>query len=135
MKKIYIIDVTNRDGVQTSRICLAKLEKTMINYFLDQMGIFQSEFGFPTTNHEKNYIDANVELKKLGVFKNIVLSGWLRATTEDVKQAMEKTKITDLNISISTSEQMLRGKFGGKFEFKEIIKLMVDALLLAKKAI
>ena len=26
--KIYIIDVTNRDGVQTSRICLSKLEKT-----------------------------------------------------------------------------------------------------------
>ena len=29
--RIYIIDVTNRDGVQTSRICLSKLQKTMIN--------------------------------------------------------------------------------------------------------
>lgn len=36
--KIYILDVTNRDGVQTSRICLSKLEKTMINYLLNQMG-------------------------------------------------------------------------------------------------
>jgi len=26
---IYIIDVTNRDGVQTSRLGLAKLEKTL----------------------------------------------------------------------------------------------------------
>ena len=47
--KIYIIDVTNRDGVQTSRICLSKLEKTMINIYLNKMGVFQSEFGFPVT--------------------------------------------------------------------------------------
>ena len=29
-KKIYIVDVTNRDGVQTSRLGLAKLHKTKI---------------------------------------------------------------------------------------------------------
>ena len=28
--RIYIIDVTNRDGVQTSRLGLAKLQKTMM---------------------------------------------------------------------------------------------------------
>ncbi|HOU37000.1 MAG TPA: homocitrate synthase, partial [Candidatus Omnitrophota bacterium] len=42
--KIYLIDVTNRDGVQTSRICLSKLQKTMINMYLNEMGVFQSEF-------------------------------------------------------------------------------------------
>jgi hypothetical protein len=31
--KIYLLDVTNRDGVQTSRICLSKLQKTMINWY------------------------------------------------------------------------------------------------------
>ena len=45
---IHIIDVTNRDGVQTARLGLAKLEKTMINLYLNGLGIFQSEFGFPT---------------------------------------------------------------------------------------
>ena len=49
MARIYIIDVTNRDGVQTARLGLSKLEKTMINIYLNEMGIFQSEFGFPTT--------------------------------------------------------------------------------------
>ncbi len=44
MPRVYIIDVTNRDGVQTSRIGLAKLEKTIINMYLNEMGIFQSEF-------------------------------------------------------------------------------------------
>ena len=52
--KIYFVDVTNRDGVQTSRLGLAKLQKTIINLMLDDMGITQSEFGFPTTQHEIN---------------------------------------------------------------------------------
>ncbi|HYH02279.1 MAG TPA: homocitrate synthase, partial [Bacillota bacterium] len=64
---IRIIDVTNRDGVQTSRLGLAKLEKTIINMLLNKMGVFQSEFGFPTTGHETNYLNANVELAEMGV--------------------------------------------------------------------
>ncbi|MBT9137843.1 MAG: Citrate (Re)-synthase [Syntrophomonadaceae bacterium] len=67
MNKIYIIDVTNRDGVQTSRLGLAKLEKTIINIFLNKMGVYQSELGFPYTNHEINYINANLELAEMGV--------------------------------------------------------------------
>ena len=55
--KIYFVDVTNRDGVQTSRLGLAKLQKTIINLMLDDMGITQSEFGFPTTQHEINYLN------------------------------------------------------------------------------
>ena len=71
--KIYIMDVTNRDGVQTSRIGLAKLEKTMINLFLSKMGVYQSEFGFPFTHHETNYLNANLELAEMGVLKPIIL--------------------------------------------------------------
>ncbi len=74
-KKIYIIDVTNRDGVQTSRLGLAKLEKTIINLLLNDMGIWQSEFGFPTTRHETNYLQANQELADLGVIDHMRLGG------------------------------------------------------------
>ena len=109
--KIYIIDVTNRDGVQTSRICLSKLEKTMINLYLNGMGVFQSEFGFPVTRHETNYLNANLELAKMGVLKPIVLSGWIRAIKDDVDKACKMTKVENLNLSISTSEQMIGGKF------------------------
>ena len=59
---IYIIDVTNRDGVQTAQLGLAKIEKTIINMYLDRMGVFQSEAGFPTTNHETNYLKGNLDL-------------------------------------------------------------------------
>ena len=65
--RIYIVDVTNRDGVQTSRLGLAKLEKTMLNLYLNEMGISQSEFGFPCTRHETNYLNANLALAKLGL--------------------------------------------------------------------
>jgi len=131
--KIYIIDVTNRDGVQTSRICLSKLQKTMINLYLNEMGIYQSEFGFPVTHHETNYLNANLELAKMGVLNPIILEGWIRAIPEDVEKATKLTKVEHLNLSISTSEQMIRGKFKGKFSKEHVIRVMTEAVDLAKR--
>jgi len=132
--KIYILDVTNRDGVQTSRICLSKLQKTMINWYLDQMGIFQSEFGFPLTRHETNYLNANLELVKLGGLSNIRLSGWLRATKEDVRNAFKLVPhLKYLNLSISTSDQMIIHKFQGKLDHQSVIKEMEEAVAEAIK--
>ncbi|MDD4939789.1 MAG: homocitrate synthase, partial [Candidatus Omnitrophica bacterium] len=133
--KIYIIDVTNRDGVQTSRICLSKLEKTMINLYMDKMGVFQSEFGFPVTRHETNYLNANLELAKKGGFSYIRLSGWLRATREDVKTAFKLVPdLKHMNLSISTSDQMIMHKFKGKLDHATVIKEMTDAVRDARKA-
>jgi len=132
--KIFLIDVTNRDGVQTSRICLSKLQKTMINLYLDEMGVFQTEFGFPMTRHETNYLNANVELAKKGVFSSIRLEGWLRATQEDVKLAFKLVPdIKHLNLSISTSDQMIMHKFKGKLDHSSVIKEMIEGVKEAKK--
>ena len=132
-KIIRIIDVTNRDGVQTSRLGLAKLQKTMINMSLNDMGIYQSEFGFPVTRHETNYLNANLELAKRGVLKPMILEGWVRAIEEDVIKATEMTSVKHLNLSISTSEQMIQGKFKGKFTKEDVINNMVLAAKTAKK--
>jgi len=75
MGKIYLIDVTNRDGVQTARLGLSKLAKTMINIYLNEMGVYQSEFGFPTTKHESNYLQANLRLAEMGALQPIRLGG------------------------------------------------------------
>ena len=132
--KIYIIDVTNRDGVQTSRICLSKLEKTMINLYLNQMGIFQSEFGFPVTRHETNYLNANLELSKRGTLSPIRLEGWIRAIKDDVKSAFKLVpQIRHLNLSISTSEQMIVHKFKGKLDYASVITEMAEAVKEARK--
>jgi homocitrate synthase NifV len=131
--RIYIIDVTNRDGVQTSRLGLAKLQKTMINIYLNEMGVYQSEFGFPVTRHETNYLNANLELVRLGVLKPIILSGWVRAIKEDVEKACRMTAVQHLNLSISTSDQMIKGKFLGKYTREDVTKMMVDAVETARK--
>ena len=134
MPKIYLLDVTNRDGVQTSRICLSKLQKTMLNLYLDKMGVFQSEFGFPTTNHEINYLNANLELAEKKVISRLRLSGWIRAIESDVALAFKNVPgIQYLNLSISTSDQMITHKFQGKLDYDEVIKSSVAAVKLAKK--
>lgn len=130
---MYIIDVTNRDGVQTSRLSLAKLQKTLINIMLNDMGIFQSEIGFPITKHETNYINANLELAEIGVLKPIRLGGWMRAIAPDVEEAFKRTKIKHINLSISTSDQMILGKFQGRKTRKDIMEMMCGAVKRAKE--
>jgi len=133
MPKIYLLDVTNRDGVQTAKLGLAKLEKTMINMYLNEMGVFQSEFGFPTTRHEINYLQANLELAEIGVIKPLRLCGWIRAIPADVETALKNVPgINHLALSISTSDQMINGKFQGRKTRDDIIKDMTAAVIAAR---
>ena len=133
MPKIYFIDVTNRDGVQTAKLGLSKLEKTLINLYLNEMGVFQSEFGFPTTRHETLYLQANLELAEMGVLQPIRLEGWVRAIASDVETAFRLVpNIKHLNVSLSTSAQMINGKFQGRKQQEDIIHDMTGALDAAK---
>jgi len=132
MARVYILDVTNRDGVQTARLGLAKLEKTIINMYLNELGVFQSEFGFPFTKHEKNYLNGNLELAEMGALSPIRLEGWCRAIRKDVEKAFQYVpKIEHLNLSISTSEIMLEGKFLGKLSRADVVKAMTEAVDVA----
>ncbi len=127
--KIYFVDVTNRDGVQTSRLGLAKLQKTIINLMLDDMGITQSEFGFPTTKHEINYLNGNLELVNLGVISKTKLSGWMRGIAGDVELSFKNVpKLKNINLSQSTSEQMINGKYLGKKTPQDIINMTCEAV-------
>jgi homocitrate synthase NifV len=127
--RIYFVDVTNRDGVQTSRLGLAKLQKTIINLMLDSMGITQSEFGFPTTKHELNYLNANLELVNRGAISTTKLSGWMRGIASDVEQSFANVpELKYVNLSQSTSEQMINGKYLGKKTPDDIIKMTKEAV-------
>ncbi len=127
--RIYFVDVTNRDGVQTSRLGLAKLEKTIINLLLDDMGITQSEFGFPTTKHEINYLNGNLELVKRGAIRSTKLSGWMRGIASDVELSFKNVPgLQYVNLSQSTSEQMITGKYQGSKTSDDIIKLTKEAV-------
>lgn len=127
--KIYFVDVTNRDGVQTSRLGLAKLQKTIINLMLDDMGITQSEFGFPTTKHEINYLNGNLELVEQGVISRTKLSGWMRGIADDVQLSFKNVpKLKNINLSQSTSDQMINGKYLGKKTPQDIINMTCEAV-------
>ena len=130
---IYFVDVTNRDGVQTSRLGLAKLQKTIINIMLDDMGITQSEFGFPTTKHELNYLNGNLELVDRGVIKRTKLSGWMRAIAKDVVESFSNVpRLKYVNLSQSTSDQMINGKYGGTKTKEDILVQTIEAVEAAK---
>lgn len=131
--RIYFVDVTNRDGVQTSRLGLAKLEKTIINLMLDDMGITQSEFGFPTTQHEINYLNGNLELVKRQAIRTTKLSGWMRGMAADVELSFKNVpNLQFVNLSQSTSEQMIQGKYLGKKTPDDIIFMTKEAVECAK---
>jgi len=131
--KIYLIDVTNRDGVQTAKLGLSKLAKTVMNMYLNEMGVYQSEFGFPTTKHESHYLRANLKLREMGVLQPIHLGGWMRATAEDVGQGFKLVpEIEDLNLSISTSSQMINGKFLGTKSEEDILTMAMAAIDAAR---
>ena len=129
MNYIKFVDVTNRDGVQTSRLGLAKLQKTIINLMLNEMGINQSEFGFPTTRHELNYLNGNLELVERGVINKTKLSGWMRAIKSDVIDSFRNVpKLQYINMSQSTSEQMINGKYQGKKTPSDVLNDTLEAI-------
>jgi homocitrate synthase NifV len=131
MPKVYFIDVTNRDTVQASRIHLSKLQKTLVNIYLGQMAVSQSEFAFPCDKIEQNYVRANLQLKDTGAMSKLVLEGWCRALVSDVTGAIS-TGVRHLNVSISTSDQMITQKFGAKLNRDAVIREMVAAVTYAK---
>jgi isopropylmalate/homocitrate/citramalate synthase len=97
------------------------------------MGVYQSEFGFPTTRHESLYLQSNLELAELGAIKPMILCGWIRAIVPDVDLAFQLVpKLKYLNLSISTSDQMINGKFQGRMTKNDVIREMTEAVDAAR---
>jgi homocitrate synthase NifV len=132
MAQIHFLDVTNRDGVQTARTGLSKFGKTMVNFYLGKLGVAQSEIGFPFLFHEAPYIRAQQALAGAGAFGQLRLSGWCRAVTGDVARSAA-FGLAHFNLSISTSDQMLRGKFRGRLDRDAVIRETVAAVRVAKE--
>ena len=133
---IHLLDVTNRDGVQTARTGLSKFGKVMVNFYLGRLGVAQSEIGFPFLFHEVPYVRAGLALAEAGAFGRLRLSGWCRAVPADVEAAVavqaEGAGLRHYNLSISTSDQMIAHKFRGKLDRAAIIEEMTAAVAVAR---
>src|SRR3979409_1234587 len=130
MPTIHFLDVTNRDGVQTARTGLSKFGKVMVNFYLGKLGVAQSEIGFPFLFHEVPYIRAQTALREAGAFGDLRLSGWCRAVATGVERSVP-LGLKHYNLAISTSEQMLRGKFRGRLDRGAIIRETAKAVHVA----
>ena len=133
MPRVHFLDVTNRDGVQTARTGLSKFGKTMVNFYLGRLGVAQSEIGFPFLFHEQPYVRTQVALARAGALGDLRLSGWCRAVSADVERSVT-SGLVHYNLSISTSDQMLRGKFRGRLDRDAVIREMVKAVRTAVDA-
>ena len=70
----------------------------------------------------------------MGVIDHLRLGGWLRAMVQDVELCFKIVpEIKHLNLSISTSDQMINGKFRGKITKEDVITQMTDAVDMARK--
>src|SRR6266702_1126524 len=133
MPAVHFLDVTNRDGVQTARINLSKFGKTMVNLYLGKLGVSQSELGFPFLFHEVPYVRANLALAKAGAFGDLKLSGWARAVVADVERSAP-LGLEHMNLSISTSDQVVRHKFKGRLDRTSVLEEMTAATRAARAA-
>lgn len=110
--KVYIIDSTNRATLQTSYISFSKFEKTMINFYLNEAGIFQTEIGTGNTSHEFNYINANIELNSNGSLKPIEMTVWIRSLKRDSDIFLKYLKAKKAVIAVPCFKPALMAKFG-----------------------
>jgi isopropylmalate/homocitrate/citramalate synthase len=133
MPAVHFLDVTNRDGVQTARVNLSKFGKTIVNHYLGKLGVSQSELGFPFLFHEVPYVRANLALAKAGAFGDLKLSGWARAVVADVERSAP-LGLEHMNLSISTSDQMIRHKFQGRLDRTSVLDEMTAAVRAARAA-
>jgi homocitrate synthase NifV len=98
------------------------------------MGIFQSEVGFPTLRHEIHYINANLKLIDIGIIKRLHVEGWCRALVSDVETAFKNCPgLKHVNVSASTSDIMINGKYQGKKTLADVIKDLVASVKRARE--
>ena len=67
-----------------------------------------------------------------GAINKTKLSGWMRALASDVKKSFENVpKLQYVNLSQSTSDQMINGKYQGKKTKDDILKQTLEAINMA----
>ncbi|MBT9137844.1 MAG: Citrate (Re)-synthase [Syntrophomonadaceae bacterium] len=69
----------------------------------------------------------------MGVISPMILGGWCPVIIREITKSFRLTNIKHVNISISTSDQMIKGKFEGRKNRSDILKMMVNAVREAKK--
>ncbi len=130
---VRIVDVTNRDGIQAAGVHLSPFARVMVVAMLARGVVAEAEIGFPCLDHEGAYLRAVTALKRNGALGNMVLTGWCRATEDDIVTAVANCPDLDgLNLSVPVSDLLIRAKFQGNRHWVDIRRNAVAAVRRAR---
>ena len=111
-------DIENLITAQTNSKCLVTYNEDSIEVILPK-----------ETLNEKSV----VKIKDIIISKT-KLSGWMRGIESDVLLSFQNVpRLKHVNLSVSTSDQMIKGKFGGKKTREDIIEIVAVQVYSTKR--
>lgn len=122
--KVFLHDVTLRDGEQTPGVVFDHDSRIEIAKMLSELGVHRIEVGFPAVSEEDNRAIADVA--KLGLKSEIW--GFGRCLPQDV-ELNAKCGLRNVTLEISISEWKLNA-YG--LSRDKVVKRMIEAITLAK---
>lgn len=132
-RKIFVYDVTLRDGEQASGFHMFPSEKLKFAYQLARMRVDGIEAGFAASS-KGDFNAINQIAKEVGNEYNVIISSLARAKKIDIDmaaRAIEPAKKKRIHTFIATSDIHTEQKL--RKSKQEIMQMAVDAVIYAKK--
>lgn len=119
-KRVYVHDVTLRDGEQQAGVAFRKAEKLEIARALDEAGVDRIEAGMPAVSQED--FEAVKEIAKLGLSSKVF--AFSRCLRSDIDLAL-KCDVDGVVVEIPSSDHLLRRAY--RWDEERAVQLAVDA--------
>ncbi len=125
-RKIYIYDVTLRDGEQCPGVVFRKEDKITLARMLDEMGVHRIEAGMPAVSDDD--FNAVKDIANLGLDTKVKC--FCRALKSDIDLA-RKADVWGVVIELPSSEMLI--ETGYKWPVERVKNLAIDAATYAKE--
>lgn len=125
-KKVFVHDITLRDGEQQAGLIFNKKDKIKIAKMLDEVGVHRIEAGMPAVSKEDR--EAVKAIARMGL--NAEIFCFARCMKRDVDLALE-CDVSGVEMEIPSSEHLIKYAYGWPLE--KAIDLSIEATNYAAK--